>query len=199
MELQKASENIKTEVFENNRISRSSIYRAKMTSQHEKKFFVFDTSTFLILQSYLEDYGYEIIDLPISKLLKERSEALRAIADAINLKMCYVTKNILNEILEEEEKGAIRKGTARFIEQYFNVIDNEAPLPEDETWENMLRARTDEKEYPEKYYKLIWDSMKLLEGNIMNVFIVTLIEDFITLGHANEIEVVSPWRIHCSV
>lgn len=160
--------------------------------------YIFDTPTFKMLQSYVEDYGYEIIDIPFSKHLKERNEALRVIANAINFRKCYVTQKILEEITLEEEKGTIRNGTSSFVKDYFGVVENEDVLPEGKNWKDVLNADNDEKDYEDCHYKLIWDAMKFSGGEHSKVFIVTPKKDFIELGKANDIEIVNPWKIEYS-
>ena len=171
-------------------VSRSSIYRAWMSS----KKYVFDTSVFIQLQSFLEDFGYEIIDLPHSKLLRGYSTTLNIIADAINLKKCYVTESVIKEVVAAEEKGKLWNGTSRFIRKYFGIIDNKSPLPVGEKLKELLNKSGDTRKYEERQYKLVWDSMKLVGMNV-DVFLLTSSDELSDLGEANEIVAVDMWHI----
>jgi len=171
-------------------VSRSSIYKARMTARK----YVFDTPTFILLQSYLEDFGYEIIDIPHSKLLRERCKALGVIANALRLKMCYVTESVMKEVLAEEEKGKLWNGTSQFIKQHFGIIDNERELAVEKDLRGLLNKSDDARLYEVRQYKLVWDSMKLVGGNT-DVFILTPDDKLSDLGIANELIVMSLWNV----
>lgn len=171
-------------------VSRSSIYKAWMSS----KKYVFDTSVFIQLQSFLEDFGYEIIDLPHSRLLRGYSSTLNVIADAINLKKSYVTESVIKEVLAAEEKGKLWKGTSRFIKEYFGIIDNKNSVANGENPKELLNKSGDTKQYEERQYKLVWDSMKLVGGNV-DVFLLTVDDELSELCEANEIVAVNMWHL----
>lgn len=161
--------------------------------------YVLDLSTFVALQSELEDCGCTIIDLPFSRYVKSRSEAIRIIANAINYRKCHVTTKTLEEIAKAEELGILHKGTGKFARDYLCVLESDCEF------ENSFLQRYLEKnnvasecDVAEAYF-LVWDAMKLLNAEHSNVYIISLDETVKEVGSANDVGVVSPWKIELSL
>ncbi len=159
----------------------------------ERIYYLLETSTFFELDKYTSERGYYISDIIYGGM--PLNDAFSTLAEAIKTRRCYVTEEILREVIHAEQDGKLRRGVSEFIEEDIGIWSCQKLSP-DEFEKLMSKEDIDnEKTYKPKYYNLVWNAVCLADIREGEVIIVTSNKKITSLARANQIEIVNPLEI----
>ena len=175
-----------------------SVVNTKMAEEafmgkNEKIMYLLETSTFFALDEYTRCRGHYVSDIVYDDMVL--NDSILTLVEAIETYRCFVTKEVLDEVICAEKEGKLRKGISDFIEEDIGILTCQNIEPE-EYQKLMLQEDIDNgKKYKPKYFNLVWNAIYLADRLDTEVSIVTFNKKIINLARANQIEVVNLWEM----